>query len=63
MLVLTRRPTEAIRINHDVIIHVLEVRGEKVRLAIEAPTEIPVHREEVYQALKRRDEDGLYGDS
>lgn len=52
MLVLTREPDKAIIIGDDIIITVLEIRGDKVRLGIEAPREIPVHRQEVYEAIK-----------
>jgi len=53
MLVLSRNPEEAIMIGDEVEITVLEVRGDKVRLGIRAPAEIPVHRKEVYEAMKR----------
>ena len=53
MLILSRKRSESIRIGDDVIITVVEVRGDRVRLGIGAPREIPVHREEVYQAIKR----------
>lgn len=53
MLVLTRKKNETIRIGDDISIVVVEIRGDKARLGIEAPKEIPVHREEVYQAIKR----------
>ena len=51
MLVLSRKKNESIVINNDVIITVVEIRGDKVRLGIVAPKEVPVHREEVYQAI------------
>ena len=50
MLVLSRKKDEQLVINGDVIVTVLEVRGRSVKLGIEAPPEVPVHREEVYQA-------------
>ncbi len=53
MLVLTRKPKEAIVIGENIRVHVIQVQGERVRLAIEAPTEVPVHREEVYEAIRR----------
>lgn len=49
MLVLSRKKSESIVINDDVIITVVEVRGDKVRLGIQAPREIPVHRKEVLE--------------
>ena len=51
MLVLSRKKNESIVINNDVIITVVEVRGDKVRLGIVAPKDVPVHREEVYEAI------------
>ena len=50
MLVLTRRADQSIMIGHDVVVTVLEVRGDQVRLGIKAPREIDVHREEVFAA-------------
>lgn len=51
MLVLSRKKNESIVINNDVIITVIEIRGDKVRLGIVAPKDVPVHREEVYEAI------------
>lgn len=53
MLVLSRRKDERIIIGDDVEIMVVEIRGDKVRLGINAPKEMPVHRREVYDAIKR----------
>lgn len=53
MLVLSRFRDEAIRIGDDVIVTIVDIRGDKVRLGIEAPAEIPVHRQEVYDAIQR----------
>ena len=52
MLVLARKAGEVIRIGDDVSICILEVSGGQVRVAIKAPREIPVHREEVYQQVQ-----------
>lgn len=52
MLIISRRRNESIVINDDVIIHVVEVRGDRVRLAIQAPRECPVHRGEVQAAIE-----------
>ena len=51
MLVLSRKKNESIVINNDIIITVVEIRGDKVRLGIVAPKEVPVHRQEVYEAI------------
>lgn len=53
MLVLSRKRDEAIMIGEDVEIVVVEIRGDKVRLGIEAPRDLPVHRREVFDAIKR----------
>jgi carbon storage regulator len=51
VLVLTRHVHQSIVIGHDVVVTVLEVRGDQVRLGITAPKEVQVHREEVFAAL------------
>ncbi len=53
MLVLSRKKNESIIINNDITIVVVEIRGDKVRLGVEAPKEVPVHRQEVYEAIHR----------
>jgi carbon storage regulator len=53
MLVLTRHGNQSIMIGDDVVVTVLEVRGDQVRLGITAPRSIEVHREEVFVALRR----------
>jgi carbon storage regulator len=52
MLVLTRRPGESVMIGDDVVVTVLEVRGDVVRLGIKAPRSVQVHREEIYRQLQ-----------
>lgn len=52
MLVLSRKKNEAIVINDNIVITVVDIRGDKVRLGINAPTEIPVHRQEVQNAIQ-----------
>jgi carbon storage regulator len=51
MLVLSRKKNESIVINNDITVTVVEIRGDKVRLGIVAPKEVPVHRQEVYEAI------------
>lgn len=55
MLILSRKRNESIVINDDITIVVVEIRGDKVRLGIDCPKEIPVHRREVYDAIHRDD--------
>ena len=52
MLVLSRKLNESIVINDDIVITVLSVQGDRVRLGIEAPGEIPVHRQEVFEKMQ-----------
>jgi carbon storage regulator len=52
MLVLTRRAGESVMIGDDVVITVLEARGDVIRLGIQAPRDVQVHREEVYRELQ-----------
>jgi carbon storage regulator len=53
MLVLSRHRDESIMIGDDVVVTIVDIRGDKVRLGIQAPNDIPVHRQEVYEAIKR----------
>lgn len=51
MLVLSRKKNESIIINNDIIVTVVQVQGDKVRLGIEAPKDIPVHRQEIQEKV------------
>ena len=53
MLVLSRKKDEKIIIGDKITVMVIEIRGDKVRLGIDAPRDITVHREEVYEAIQR----------
>ena len=53
MLVLSRRRDEQIVIGNNIVITIVDVRGDKVRLGIDAPQEVTVHRREVYEAIQR----------
>jgi carbon storage regulator len=55
MLVLSRKKDEKIVIGDDISIMVVEIRGDKVRLGIDAPRDVSVHRREVYEAIKRKE--------
>ena len=52
MLILSRRPGESITIGHEIKVMVLEVKGRQVKIGIEAPAHVPVHREEVYAKIQ-----------
>lgn len=54
MLVLSRKKGERVKIGESIEICVVEIRGDKVRLGFTAPSEIPVHRVEVYEAIQRQ---------
>jgi carbon storage regulator len=56
MLVLSRKKNESIVINNNITIVVVDIRGDKVRLGVEAPKEIPVHRREVYDAIQKNEQ-------
>ena len=56
MLVLSRKRNESIVIDDNVIVTIVDIRGEDVRLGIEAPKEIPVHRQEVHDAIQKAKE-------
>jgi len=53
MLVLSRKKNESIVINNEITITIVEIRGDKCRIGIEAPANIPVHRKEVYEAIRK----------
>lgn len=59
MLVLSRKKNESIVINNDIVLTVVEIRGDKVRLGIVAPKDVPVHRQEVYEAIHGHSPEGM----
>ena len=56
MLVLSRHRDESIMIGDDIVITIVDIRGDKVRFGLDAPQEVPVHRQEVYDAIKRENQ-------
>jgi carbon storage regulator len=58
MLVLTRRIGEAIRVGHDVVVTIMALKGNQVRVGIDAPKEVAVHRQEIYELIKAESETG-----
>jgi carbon storage regulator len=56
MLVLSRQRDESIVIGDNIVVTIVDVRGDKVRLGIEAPREVSVHRREVYDAIQRENQ-------
>ena len=62
MLVLSRQRHQKIMINDDIIITIVDVRGDKVRLGIEAPRSVDVHRMEIYEKIKKESKKGVTKD-
>ena len=58
MLVLSRKKNESIVINDNIVVTVIEIRGDKVRLGFDAPKDVPIHRREVYDAIRRSEMSG-----
>jgi carbon storage regulator len=56
MLILTRRVGETVIIGNEVTVTVLGVKGNQVRIGVNAPKDVPVHREEIYERIKREEE-------
>ncbi len=56
MLILTRKSGESINIGSDIVIRVLDIKGNQARIGIQAPRHITVHREEIYLQVKERNE-------
>ena len=57
MLTLSRKKRESIVIGASIVVTVVEIRGDKVRLGVTAPKEVPVHRNEVYEAIQREEQE------
>jgi carbon storage regulator len=55
MLVLSRKRNESVVINDNITVVVVDVRGDKVRLGIDAPKDVPVHRKEIYDTIRNAD--------
>ena len=62
MLVLTRRPNQSIMIGDDIVVTVLEVKGDQIRLGITAPRDVQVYREELLAALQDANRSAVLGD-
>ena len=63
MLVLSRHPAEKIHIGENIILTVVEVRGDQVRIGIDAPRDIAVHRQEIFEAIRREAHRGAHRES
>ena len=62
MLALTRKKGEALVINNNIEITVLDVRGDQIKLGISAPKDVPVYRKEVYLQIQKENEEALHTD-
>ena len=63
MLILTRRVGESIMIGEEVVVTVLGVKGNQVRIGVNAPKEVSVHREEIYERIKSEGDNGSHSGS
>lgn len=61
MLVLTRRPGQSIMIGNDITVTVLEIRNDQVRIGVDAPRSVQVHREEIYEQIARENAAAVRG--
>jgi len=61
MLVLSRKSHEQIMLGDDIIITIVDIRGEKARIGVDAPKDLPVHRMEIYEMLQRESEKASQG--
>ena len=59
MLALSRKKNEALVINNNIEVTVLEIKGDQVKLGITAPTEVPVYRKEVYLQIQKENEEAM----
>ena len=55
MLILTRRVGESVKINEDITVTVLGIKGNQIRIGVDAPRHVSVHREEIYQRIKKEE--------
>ena len=63
MLALSRKKNEALVINNNIEITILEIKGDQVKVGISAPKEVPVYRKEVYVQIQKENEEAMNGDS
>lgn len=59
MLILSRSKGQKIMINHDIVISIVEVSGDQVRIGIEAPEQVSIYREEIYNAIQEQNKDAV----
>ncbi|MBU5670952.1 carbon storage regulator CsrA [Paenibacillus brevis] len=59
MLILSRNKGQKIMLNHDIVISIVDIGGDQVRIGIEAPTEVSIYREEIYEAIQQQNKDSI----
>lgn len=59
MLALTRKKGEALVLNNDIEITILEIKGDQVKIGIQAPKEVPVYRKEIYLQIQKENQDSM----
>lgn len=59
MLILSRNKGQKIMINHDIVISIVDVSGDQVRIGIEAPKQVTIYREEIYNAIQQQNKDAI----
>ena len=62
MLILTRRVGESVKIDNSITVSVLGIKGNQIRLGVDAPKHVSVHREEIFQRMKDQEQDGAEED-
>jgi carbon storage regulator len=63
MLALTRKKGEALVINNNIEVTILEVRGDQIKIGITAPKDVPIYRKEVYLQIQKENEEAIHVDS
>ncbi len=63
MLVLTRKSGEKVRIGKDVVVTILDMQAGQVKIGIEAPRNVPIHREEIYRRIQSENRSSLFTDA
>lgn len=63
MLALTRKKGEALILNNNIEVTILEIRGDQIKIGITAPKDVPIYRKEVYQQIQKENEEASHSDA